>query len=91
MKNMDDLSIENYDTEEVEIKKLSLAKRAAAAGGTIMLTLGLFNLASCDLPIVMGGAGAWYCSCTEDDCECTEDNCKCTDCKCTKDACKKVK
>ena len=74
MINLNDLRVENYGAQEVEIKKQSIAKRAAAAGGAIVLTLGLFNFASCD-PLVQGGAGAWYHSCAEDD-ECTEDKCK---------------
>ena len=64
----------SYDEKEVETKKQSIIKRTAAAGGAIVLALGLFNFASCD-PLVMGGAGSWYHSCTEDE-ECTEDKCK---------------
>ena len=74
---MNDLRVENYDANEVGSKKLSIIKRAAAAGGAIVLTLGLFNFASC-CPLVQGGAGAWYHSCAEDD-ECTEDKCKLDD------------
>ena len=75
---MNDLQIENYDAKEVEVKKQSLIKRAAA-GGAIVLSLSLFNLTGC-IPIVAGGAGSWYHSCTEGECECTD--CECTDDEC---------
>ena len=73
---MNDLRAESYDANEVESKKRSIAKRAAVAGGTIALTLGLFSLAGCDRPeseppIINGGAGAWFYSYPED--ESTED------------------
>ena len=80
MENMKDLLVESYDANKVETHKQSIAKRAAAAGGAVAVTLGLFSFASC-LPIVAGGAGAWFHSCTE--CECTE--CECTEDECTKD------
>ena len=81
MKNNHDLKVESYDENEVEAKKQSIAKRVSAAGSAAVLTLGLFNFASCE-PLVNGGAGAWYHSCTEGDCECTE-------CECKRDECKK--
>ena len=79
---MNDLQIENYDAKEVETKKQSLVKRAAAAGGAIVLSLSLFNLTGCSPPppIIAGGAGAWFHSCPEDECECAE--CMCTDADC---------
>ena len=77
---MKDLQVENYDVNEVETKKQSLVKRAAAAGGTIVLSLGLLNVSGCPPPIVAGGAGAWFHSCPVDDCECAE--CECTDDEC---------
>jgi len=77
---MKDLNIERYDEKEVETKKQLLIKRAEAAGGAIVLSLSLFSLAGC----VLGGAGAWYHSCTVDECECTE-------CECTDDECAEVK
>ena len=83
MKDKNGLQVENYDVKEVEIKKQSLRKRAAAASGAIVLSLGLFNLTGCHLfdpPIIAGGAGAWYHSCTEGECECTD--CECTDDEC---------
>ena len=87
---MNDLHIESYDANEVENKKQSLVKRAGAAGGAIVMSLSLFNFTAC--PIVSGGAGSWYHSCTEDECKCTEGECECTDdeCKCTDD-CTEVK
>jgi len=78
---MKDLHVESYDANEVEIKKQSLVKRAAAAGCAIILSLSLFNLTGCpkdppedeeEPPIVAGGAGAWYHSRTVDEFECTE-------------------
>ena len=80
---MNDLRIESYDEKEVEVKKQSLVKGAAAAGGAIVLSLSLFNLTGC-IPIVAGGAGSWFHSCTVDECECTE-------CECTDDECAEVK
>jgi len=77
---MNDLHIESYDAKEVETKKQSLVKSAAAAGGAIVLSLSLFNLTGC-IPIVAGGAGSWYHSC------CTADECECTECECTNDEC----
>ena len=44
---MDDLRVENYDAKEVAAKKRSILKRVVVAGGAIVLTLGLFSLASC--------------------------------------------
>jgi len=76
---MNDLLVENYDAKEVETKKQSLVKRAAAAGGAIVLS---FSLTGCP-PLVLGGAGAWYHSCTVNECECTE--CECTNDECAKD------
>ena len=81
MKDMNDLHVTHYDEKEVETKKLSLIKRAAAAGGAVVLSLSLFSLTGCPPPIVSGGAGAWFHSCTEDKCECTE--CECTNNECT--------
>ena len=79
---MDDLNVAHYDEKEVETKKQSLIKRAAVAGGAVVLSLSLFNLNGCsfDPPIIAGGAGAWFHSCPEDECECTE-------CECTNDEC----
>ncbi|MCL2805997.1 MAG: hypothetical protein FWD26_08675 [Treponema sp.] len=79
---MKDLQIENYDAKEVETKKQSLVKRAAAAGGAVVLSLSLFNLSGC-IPIVAGGAGSWYHSCSVDECEC--EDCECTDDECAGD------
>ena len=81
---MNDLHVESYDAKEVEAKKQSLVKRAGVAGGAIALSLSLFNLTGCTPPIVSGGAGAWFCSCTVDEC-------KCTNRECTNDECKEVK
>ena len=80
MKDMIDLHVERYDAKEVETKKQSLVKRAATASGAIVLSLSLFNLTGC-IPIVAGGAGAWFHSCNVDECECTD--CECTDDECT--------
>ena len=83
MKDMNDLHVESYDANEVETKKQSLVKRATTAGGAIVLSLSLFNLTGCayvEPPIVVGGAGAWFHSCPEDECECTD--CECTDGEC---------
>ena len=79
---MKDLHVESYDANEVETKKQSLVKRAAAAGGAVVLSLSLFNLTGCPPrpPIDVGGAGAWFHSCPVDDCECAE--CECTDDEC---------
>ena len=41
---MDDLRVESYDSKEVAAKKKSIAKRAAMAGKTTVLALGLFGL-----------------------------------------------
>jgi hypothetical protein len=82
MKDMNDLHVESYDAKEVETKKQSLVKRAAAAGGAIVLSLSLFNFIDC-FPIVMGGAGAWFHSCPVDECKCIE--CECIECECTDD------
>ncbi|MDR2966162.1 MAG: hypothetical protein LBU88_10365 [Treponema sp.] len=79
---MNDLHVESYDAKEVEDKKQSLIKLATVAGGAIVLSLSLFNLTGCP-PIVAGGAGAWYHSCTEDECECTECECTDDDCMCS--------
>ncbi|MCL2412022.1 MAG: hypothetical protein FWC97_10315 [Treponema sp.] len=81
MKDMNDLQVENYDAKEVGTKKQSLVKRAATAGGAIVL---LFNLTGCPFPIVAGGAGAWFHSCAVDECEC--DECECTDDECAEEA-----
>jgi len=78
MKDMNDLHVESYDVNEVEIKKQSLVKRATAAGCAVILSLSLFNLTGCpqvsseeddedEPPIVAGGAGAWYYSRTVDE------------------------
>jgi hypothetical protein len=77
---MNDLHIESYDAKELEAKKHLLAKRAAAAGGAIALSLSLFALTACP-PIIAGGAGAWFHSCTVDECECI-DECECPDNDC---------
>ena len=68
---MNDLRVESYDANEVGVKKQSIAKRIVGAGSAIALTLGLFGLVGCNSdpdPLPLGGAGAWYCSCPEDDC-----------------------
>ena len=83
MKDMKDLQVENYDAKEVETKKMSLVKSAAAAGGAVVLSLSLFNLTGCPPPIVAGGAGSWFHSCSVDECECA-------DCKCTTDECRPI-
>ena len=43
---MNDLRVEIYNPEEVANKKRLISKRAA--GGAIVLTLGLFSLTGCD-------------------------------------------
>ena len=73
---MNDLRVENYGEKDVETKKQSIKKRAAAAGGAIVLTLGLFSLMGCDPEheperTPPGGNGAWFCSYPEP-CEETE-------------------
>ena len=72
MANMNDLSVESYDANEVGAKKQSIAKRVAAAGSAVVLTLSLFSLAGCNSnpepdPLPLGGAGAWFCSYPEDE------------------------
>ena len=88
MENMKDLLVECYDSKEVETKKQSLIKRTGTAGGAIVIALGLFNLTGCapfigNPPIIMGGAGSWFHSCSVDECECT-------DCECTEDECSPI-
>ena len=45
---MNDLRVESYNTKEVVDKKRLITKRAAMAGGTVLLTLGLFGLVGCE-------------------------------------------
>ena len=95
MKDIHDIHIEHYDAKEVETKKESLVKRAASAGGAVVVSLSLFGSASCFgescSPIVAGGAGSWYHSSPSpvDECEC--EDCECDDCECTDDECAKDK
>jgi len=52
---MDDLHVESYDEKEIAAKKRSVSKRIAAAGGVVVLTLGVFGLV-----LLQGSADSEY-------------------------------
>ena len=64
---MNELRVESYDAKDVAQKKRLIKKRWVAGGAALVITLGMLTGCPDGRPFfVLGGAGAWYESTTED-------------------------